>query len=132
MKISKRISPFAEDFLKELLNKNPVHRLGANGIEEIFSHPFLETINWRDLSIKNVKAPYVPRVKSNDWTKYIAENWLEEPIESLQEDSMFTTEEKRECYMKNFTFCGEDNFLEKSKFHSSDTTPSHSNSDMFS
>ncbi|KAJ6044021.1 serine/threonine-protein kinase gad8 [Penicillium canescens] len=39
----------AEDLLAKLLSRNPLQRLGANGSEEIKSHPFFDEIDWPKL-----------------------------------------------------------------------------------
>jgi len=75
------LSPFTKDFLQKILCKDPKYRLGAAGIEEIIDHPFFEDINWLKLEQKQIKPPYVPKVKKIDDVKYIAENWLEECID---------------------------------------------------
>lgn len=111
------------------MTKDPSKRLGANGIEEVLGHPFLETINWKDLSIKNAKSPYVPKVKSEDCTKYIAGNWLEEPVESVQDEASFTVDEKREAYVRDFSFYAEGSFASLCRAHSETTSPTKDNSD---
>jgi len=129
LKMSKSLSPFAQDFLTKILNKDPSERLGANGIEEILNHPFLETIKWKDLAIKNVKSPYIPKVKSEDCTKYIAGTWLEEPLDDHYEDnSVFTIDEKREAYVRDFSFYAEGSFISKMEDNLSDTTLSRNHS----
>ena len=110
LKISKKVSPYCQDFLEKLLNKDPSKRLGANGVEEIMEHPFLESLDWDKLYNKNVRPPYIPKVKTEDSTKYIAENWLEEPLESMMDDDIFTQEDKRKSYVPNFSFYGEGSF----------------------
>ena len=87
------------------------------------NHPFLETINWEDLYNKNVKPPYIPKVKSEDSTKYIAENWLEEPLESMIEEDTFTSEEKRRGYVDNFSFYDEGSFWSNTECDSRQSSP---------
>jgi serine/threonine-protein kinase RIM15 len=43
------ISPNAKDLICLLLNKDFMHRLGANGAEEIKSHPFFANISWETI-----------------------------------------------------------------------------------
>ncbi|CAI2368902.1 unnamed protein product [Moneuplotes crassus] len=131
LKIDRNLSPFTEDFLKKLLNKDPAKRLGANGIEEILNHPFLETINFKDLSIKKMKSPYVPKVKSEDCTKYISGTWLEEPVDTTDNELTFTLDEKREAYVRDFSFYAEGSFAGLWTGDSSRaTTPTKSGSDI--
>jgi hypothetical protein len=45
------------------LAKNPKDRLGVNGLGELKSHPWFESIDWDGLESKQVDAPY--KIKSN-------------------------------------------------------------------
>jgi serine/threonine kinase 38 len=53
------LSPAATDILKRLLC-DADHRLGANGVEEIKSHPFFEAMDWN--TMRKAKAPYAPQL----------------------------------------------------------------------
>ncbi|KAM4034452.1 microtubule-associated serine/threonine-protein kinase 3-like [Anomaloglossus baeobatrachus] len=50
--------PNAQDCIIELLRKNPAHRLGTGGANEIKIHPFLSDIDFENL--QNQQPPYVP------------------------------------------------------------------------
>lgn len=53
------------NFVKGLLNRNPKHRLGANGdAEELQAHPFFADIDWDALCKKNIVPPFKPKLKS--------------------------------------------------------------------
>lgn len=58
-----------------------------------------------------VKPPYVPKVKAEDDVKYIAENWIEEGVESSPDSRILTRQEKEERYVQNFSFVGDKNLL---------------------
>lgn len=47
----------------KLLDKNRQTRLGANGVEEILSHPWFEDIDMDKLLKKEIEPPYVPKSK---------------------------------------------------------------------
>lgn len=47
---------------KQLIQRKPERRLGANGIEEILHHPWLKGFPWDDLLKKKLNALYVPGV----------------------------------------------------------------------
>ena len=47
-----------KDIIEKFLERNPKKRLGANGTEEIKSHPFFKGIEWN--ALKSQKAPFVP------------------------------------------------------------------------
>jgi serine/threonine protein kinase len=54
-KSSEGISPYALDFLRKLLEKDPTKRLGFNGgLNEIGMHPFFSTIDFDLISQKKV------------------------------------------------------------------------------
>ena len=62
-----RMSREAEDLIFKLIN-SPKHRLGANGVEEIKSHPFFYGFNWDN--ILNIKPPFIPFLRSEYDTSY--------------------------------------------------------------
>jgi hypothetical protein len=57
----------AEDLIFKLIN-SPKHRLGANGAEEIKSHPFFYGFNWDN--ILNIKPPFIPFLRNEYDTSY--------------------------------------------------------------
>ena len=62
-----RLSREAEDLIFKLIN-SPKRRLGANGAEEIKSHPFFYGFNWDN--ILNIKPPFIPFLRSEYDTSY--------------------------------------------------------------
>ena len=59
------LSNEGRNFVKGLLNRNPKHRLGANGdAEELKQHPFFSDVDWIALGKKNLTPPFKPRLKS--------------------------------------------------------------------
>ncbi|KAJ0393260.1 hypothetical protein P43SY_008259 [Pythium insidiosum] len=54
----------ARDLLTKLLAKNPLERLGGgpDGMQDLFSHPFFESVDWYQLSTKQVVPPHSPRL----------------------------------------------------------------------
>ena len=58
-------SPEARSILTGLLNRNPTHRLGVNGADEIKRHPFFyKHIDFKRLSEKKIQPPFKPSVAS--------------------------------------------------------------------
>lgn len=47
----------ARDFIDKLLERNPAKRLGVNGIQEIFSHPFLSELDLAKLRRQELESP---------------------------------------------------------------------------
>ncbi|CAG8579485.1 10890_t:CDS:2 [Paraglomus occultum] len=62
------ISWQARDFIERLLCMNAEDRLGANGANEVKSHPFFKGINWE--TILNEPADFVPQPKDMEDTDY--------------------------------------------------------------
>lgn len=59
------LSTEGRNFVKGLLNRNPKHRLGANGdAEELKNHAFFADIEWDKLGKKMMVPPFKPRLKS--------------------------------------------------------------------
>ncbi|EAS04911.2 Serine/Threonine kinase domain protein (macronuclear) [Tetrahymena thermophila SB210] len=56
------VSPEAEDLIKKLMDPNPQTRLGANGVEEVQSHPFFNNFDWDN--VRKMNAPVIPKVKN--------------------------------------------------------------------
>ncbi|XP_076834900.1 protein kinase C delta type-like [Brachyhypopomus gauderio] len=52
------------DLLERLFERDPSYRLGVVG--NIRGHSFFETVNWADLERRQIKPPYVPKVKSSN------------------------------------------------------------------
>ena len=54
---------------RQLLNRNPKHRLGAQrDAAELKEHPFFNTIDWDALARKHVTPPFKPIVESDEST----------------------------------------------------------------
>ena len=54
----KYVMPSAVLIVKNFLNPNPIHRLGARGdIRSILRHPFFKKVNWQAVLLKRVKPP---------------------------------------------------------------------------
>ena len=59
-KISKELSENAKSVITMFQIKSPKDRLGANGFDEIKSHPFFSQINWENLKKKEIAPPFIP------------------------------------------------------------------------
>ena len=81
------VGKVAKEIIQKLLVSNPSQRLGSlkRGHREISSHAFFKTTDWTALVRKELKAPYVPTIKSptdtsnfdeyedeggEDWTRF--------------------------------------------------------------
>ncbi|KAJ5585121.1 uncharacterized protein N7459_004921 [Penicillium hispanicum] len=60
------LSTEGRNFVKGLLNRNPKHRLGANGdAKELMAHPFFQDVDWDALCRKQVIPPFKPKLQSD-------------------------------------------------------------------
>ncbi|KAJ5257113.1 hypothetical protein N7478_013217 [Penicillium angulare] len=60
------LSTEGRNFVKGLLNRNPKHRLGANGdAAELQAHPFFHDVDWDALCKKQVIPPFKPKLQSD-------------------------------------------------------------------
>ncbi|ORX77097.1 kinase-like protein [Basidiobolus meristosporus CBS 931.73] len=67
----------AVSFLTELLHRDPRKRLGANGAEEVKSHPYFADIDWERLYNKQVASPYAPPLSDEQDLSNFDETFLE-------------------------------------------------------
>lgn len=83
LKFPKTISENAKMLLGGLLVKDPKIRLGGSeeDVNEIKRHPFFAPINWDDLYHKRVTPPWKPDITSDTDTKYIPEEFSNEPVQ---------------------------------------------------
>lgn len=69
----------ARSILTGLLTRDPAHRLGVNGADEIKKHPFFaKNIDFEKLVQKKIQPPFKPSVAS--------------PVDVSNFDTVFTTE----------------------------------------
>lgn len=73
LKIPNYLSNNAVQFLKALFTYDPDQRLGTgpSGLDDIKNHSFFKDIDWSLLLCKKIKPPFIPRISSNEDTKYI-------------------------------------------------------------
>ena len=57
-----------KDFMQRLMDTNPTTRLGANGADEVKSHPFFEGIEWEKVTSK--EAAFIPQISDPESTDY--------------------------------------------------------------
>ena len=64
LKSHKYLSKEVIDLLEKLFIKDPDKRLGSgpNGIQDIKSHPFFATINWKYILDKKIKPPFLSEI----------------------------------------------------------------------
>jgi len=76
-KMSHKIPPEAASLIQGLVTKDPIKRLGnlKGGEDDILNHPWFSSIDFDKLRHKEIKAPYVPKIKNpldasnfDDWS----------------------------------------------------------------
>ena len=67
--------------INQLLNKNPSHRMGS-GFEKLKTCTWFRMFNWERLLSKELKAPYLPKVKNFD-IEMVIETSLKKSVESV-------------------------------------------------
>ena len=73
------LSEDAKDLIKKLLDRNVKTRLGSNkGIEEIQSHPFFSTMDFKEVLQKKIPAPFIPTIKDETDVQYFDEEFTSE------------------------------------------------------
>jgi hypothetical protein len=89
------------------LNRNPLKRLGANGGQEVRSHPFFASIDWDALYRRNIQPPFQP---CKNYDESDASNFEKEftlmPVHSMDESSMdskYPHNDQSESFL-NFTY----------------------------
>ena len=63
-----QVSPEARDIMEKLLCSDPQKRLGANGAQEVKSHPFFSDIDWDKLM--TMEAAFIPDATDPESTDY--------------------------------------------------------------
>jgi RAC serine/threonine-protein kinase len=68
IRLPDHLSADAKDILAKLLNKNPAERLGGGETDgqEVMSHPFFATIDFKKLYNREIPVPFVPQIKSEE------------------------------------------------------------------
>lgn len=61
----KYVTKGAKAFINALMNRNMEKRLGRNGADEVKNHPFFADIDWDKLAKREIKPPFVPKIRVN-------------------------------------------------------------------
>ena len=51
------------DFVNKLIQKQPENRLGANGLEEIIQHPWINDLPWQKIRDRLLVSPFKPKIQ---------------------------------------------------------------------
>ena len=93
------------DFVVKLLQKTPANRLGLSSALEVKSHPWLRNFQWKELYMKKMEAPFMPKEEENYDKKYC------ELQEILDTDTRVRYQEinRKNNHFLNFDFYRKDN-----------------------
>jgi len=71
----KYLSKKAVSLFQDFFVRDPDKRLGAKGTDEIKSHPFFDTVNWKYIDKKLIKSPFKPRLRGDAEPLYIDDDF---------------------------------------------------------
>lgn len=82
IKLPTFLSSEAHSLLKGLLQKDPSKRVGGGpkGVEEIRSHRWFKTINWKKLYNRKIQPSFKPGCGGNECVANFAEEWTNMPL----------------------------------------------------
>ena len=105
VEILQGFSTNAASLLKGLLQRDPNDRLD---VQEIKSHEFFSSINWKLLAARKIKVPFVPQVSDEADTRHIDPDFTNEtPAETYQDGGSHLKTTK----IDQFTYDGRDIYL---------------------
>lgn len=115
------LSPEVCDLLAGLLHKDASQRLGnrsPNGMEDLFAHPFFASIDWYQLSTKQVVPPLVPKMSGPLDTSNFEDQFTLQQVDGhlmYEEYEPHCHPDQRQCqsqYFEDFDWCTDaDHFL---------------------
>jgi serum/glucocorticoid-regulated kinase 3 len=111
LKFPMSINRTAALFIQELLNRNPLKRLGANGGHEVKAHPFFCCINWDLLRLRRIAPPFDP-CKNMDETETgnFEREFTQLPLKSMEDDrAQARGPAEKDGHFLNFTYEEESN-----------------------
>lgn len=74
----------AQDVLRELLQKDPIRRLGSKGADDLKAVAFFSMIDFNLLARKELVPPFKPDVSDESDTKYVPKSYLQaKPEDSI-------------------------------------------------
>ncbi|TPX63199.1 hypothetical protein CcCBS67573_g08737 [Chytriomyces confervae] len=99
----------AESFIRALLDRNPLTRLGSGptGALEIKQHPYLSNVDWARLEKKAITPPFKPLVESETDTSNFDPFFTEDPngvAPSLPNNGSVPLSDTMQENFKGFTF----------------------------
>ncbi|KAI6650752.1 aPKC [Oopsacas minuta] len=84
IRVPRSLSVRAANVLKGFLTKNPKERLGCHpetGFNDIKSHQFFRSIEWKQLEMREVESPFIPRTEDERDVINFDPQFTNEPLE---------------------------------------------------
>jgi serine/threonine protein kinase len=93
----------ARDLIEKLLDRDPERRLGANerDVEDIKAHAFFRVLSWEKVYNKEYTPEWVPRIASDQDTKFFNEDDIEDSIPDV---SGAVVQPETQAQFHGFTF----------------------------
>ena len=76
----------SEDIIIELLDRNPITRLGSGkyGFINIMHHPFFKETDWKNMKTKNITPPFIPNIENLEDAQYFESTYTSQIPEYSQ------------------------------------------------
>lgn len=114
----------ARSLVTGLLHKDAAKRLGngPNGMNDVFAHPFFDSVDWYALAAKQVAPPMVPRLAGALDTRNFEEQFTSQHVDGHlvyeerdvdDDDDVFSSadEADKPYLFDDFDWCAEDAFM---------------------
>ncbi|KAI8096869.1 kinase-like domain-containing protein [Halteromyces radiatus] len=118
------------DFLSGLLDRDPSSRLGAQGVDEIKSHPYFADISWDDVYHQRLQPPYVPLLTSHlDFSNFDPTFLEMSPTLTPIGSQVDLTQDMQDVF-EGYSFTNQDLAPKATKTKTSPSSSSSSSTDM--
>jgi serine/threonine protein kinase len=84
------VSPLARSILCDFLKRDPLERLGSEGVDQVKRHPFFQSIDWVALYELRLPAPFIPKVTGDQDTGNFDSTFTRLPVHSEACSPMLT------------------------------------------
>lgn len=71
-----------------MLKRKASERLGAKGIEEVMSHPWLQDIDWNKMLTKKYPSPFLPNLENRNYDTVSVSEYGQETEERMAENQL--------------------------------------------
>ena len=84
----------AKDLIKKLLTRREASRIGnlSRGYVDVKEHPWFSSLDWDKLNEREIKAPFVPKIKNaldssyfQDFSREESEKDTSKPLSSMEQ-----------------------------------------------